>query len=303
MQLHQLSVFMRVADKKSFSKAADDIFLSQPTVSSHISNLEKYFGQKVFDRMGKEVALTPFGERLYHWSRELLKLQDMALWDLREWTGKIEGAIRVGAGTVPAQYIAPYLISQFFIKYPGVSFFLSQNSSQIVAERLLQGDADLGILGEKYFAEKLEYLPLLDEDLVLIAPAKLTFQDPVSIHSLLRHQFIFRKPGSGTQAVLEKMLKQVEVPISRLRAIAYFDNVQSIKQAVREGMGLAIISEIAALDYRQSGYINVYRLQELKERRTFYFAYNDKKTQPSYVYEFINFSKNLISFYPGLEKR
>lgn len=294
MQLHQLAVFMRVAEKKSFSRAAEDIFLSQPTVSNHISNLEKYFGQKIFDRLGKEVVLTPFGERLYRWGQEFLKLQDMALWDLKEWTGKVEGSIRVGAGTVPAQYIAPYLMSQFLIKYPGIKFSLSQSSSQTVAEGLLQGDVDLGILGELYFAEKLEYLPLLAEDLVLITPAYLTLQEPVSIYSLLKQRFIFRKPGSGTQAVLEKMLKEADVPVNRLQAIAYFDNVQSIKQAVKEGMGLSIISEIAATDYRQSGYINAYRLQELTEKRTFYFAYNGKKTQPSYVFEFINFSKNLI---------
>lgn len=301
MQLHQLTVFMRVAEKKSFSRAADDIFLSQSTVSTHISGLEKYFGQKLFDRLGKEAVLTPFGERLYHWARELLKLRDMALWDLREWTGKVEGGIRIGAGTVPAQYIAPFLMSRFLIKYPGISYTLSQSSSAEVADSLLRSDVDLGILGEKYYGEKLEYIPLLDEDLVLITPANLTLKEPVSIYSLLNHQFIFRKPGSGTQAVLEKLLKQEGVPFTRLQIIAHFDNVQSIKQAVKEGMGLSIISEIAALDYQQGGFINVYRLQELTEKRMFYFAYNKKRSQAPYVLEFISFSHNLITFYPGLE--
>ena len=302
MQLHQLSVFVRVAEKRSFSKAAEDIFLSQSTVSTHISSLEKHYGQKIFDRLGKEVVLTPFGERLYHWSRELLNLQDMALWDLREWTGKVEGTIRMGAGTVPAQYIAPYLMSQYIIKYPGISFTLSQDSSKAVAESLLKGDVDLGILGEKYFADKLEFIPLLDEKLVLITPASLVLQEPVSIHSLLTHSFVFRKPGSGTQAVLEKLLQQAGVTLNQLKTIAHFDNVQSIKQAVKEGMGLAIISEIAAMDYQQSAFINVYRLKELKEKRMFYFAYNKKRSQPPHTMEFITFSKDLSTFYPGLEK-
>ncbi len=299
MQLHQLSIFVQVAEKKSFSKAAEEIFLSQSTVSTHISSLEKHFGQKIFDRLGKEVVLTPFGERLYYWSRELLKLQETALWDLKEWTGRVEGTLRLGAGTVPAQYLAPFLISQFSLRYPGISFTLSQNSSEIVAESLLKNYADLGILGEKYFTERLEYITLLEEDLVLITPQNLSFKEPLSLHSLLHYQFILRKPGSGTQAVLEKMLRQAGISLTRLRASAYFDNVQSIKQAVREGMGLAIISEIAALDYQQSGYINAYRLKELKEKRTFYFAYNKKKTQPPYLFEFITYSKSLLSLSPG----
>ncbi len=298
MDFHQLLVFTKVAEKQSFSRAAEDLFLSQSTVSTHIGSLEKHFGQKLFDRLGREVALTPFGEKLHYWAQEILKLQDMAIWDLKEWTGKAEGNISIGAGTVPAQFIAPFLMSRYLLKYPGITFTLTQNSSEAVADSLLKSETDLGMLGEKYYSDRIDYIPLLDENLVLITPPKVILRSPVSIYYLLEHNFIFRKPGSGTQAVLEKILRKQNMSLNKLKVIAYFDNVQSIKQAVKENMGLSIVSEIAALDYKESGFLNVYKLVELKEKRTFYFGYHKKKSLPPYISEFITFGKNMVPFLP-----
>jgi len=296
LQFYQLFAFTRVAEKKSFSKAAEDIYLSQSTVSSHISSLEKHFGQKLFDRLGREVVLTPFGEKLYHWAKEILKLKEMAIWDLKEWTGKVEGIFHIGAGTVPAQFMVPFLTSQFFKKYPGISFTLTQNSSQLVAEEILKGNVDLGILGEKYYPEKIEYIPFLSEKLVLITPPELKLRDPVSIYHVLDYNFIFRKPGSGTQHVVEKFFKKEGLEPGCLNVVAYFNNVQSIKQGVKEGLGVSIISEIAAMDYAQSNFINKYELNEIKERRTFFFAYSRQKTMAPFITEFINFSKEKAIF-------
>ncbi|PKM83874.1 MAG: transcriptional regulator [Firmicutes bacterium HGW-Firmicutes-13] len=290
MQFYQLQAFTKVAERKSFSRAAEDIYLSQSTVSSHISSLEKHFGQKLFDRLGKEVVLTPFGERFYYWSTEILKLRDMANWDLKDWTGIVEGNIHIGAGTVPAQFMAPFLISEFIKKYPGISFTLTQNSSEIVAEDLLKGVVDMGILGEKYYSEKIEYIPFLDEKLVLITPRNFKLKEPVSLYQVLDYNFVFRKPGSGTQAVVEKIFKKEGIESAKLNVVAYFNNVQSIKQGVKEGLGISIISEIAAMDYAQSKYINKYELKEIGERRTFYFAYNRQKTLAPFINEFIKFS-------------
>ncbi|UNC90831.1 selenium metabolism-associated LysR family transcriptional regulator [Candidatus Contubernalis alkaliaceticus] len=292
MQFYQLQAFIKVAEKRSFSRAAEDIFLSQSTVSTHIGSLEKHFGQKLFDRLGKEVTLTPFGEKLFYWAREMIKMRDMALWDLKEWTGKTEGNIHIAASTVPAQFMAPFLISYFVKKYPGIQFTLTQNSSEIVADCLLKGDADLGMLGEKYYSEKIEYIPFLDEKLVLITPADVVFNNPISITEVLDYPFIFRKPGSGTQAVVEKIFKKENIDISRLNVVAYFNNVQSIKQGVKEGVGVSIISEIAAMDYSHSSLINYYHLKELKNRRSFYFAYNRQKTLAPYIQEFISLGRD-----------
>ncbi len=296
MQFYQLNAFIKVAEKKNFSRAADELYLSQSTVSSHISSLERHFGQKLFDRLGREVVLTPFGEKLFYWSQEIMKAKDMAVWDLKDWTGKVEGSIHIGAGTVPSQFMVPFLISEFLKKYPGISFTLSQNSSEMIAEDILQGKVDMGILGDKYFQEKIEYIPYLSERLVLITPRDVKLTEPVSLFDLLDYNFIMRKAGSGTQHAIEKILKKEGLEMSRLKVVAHFNNVQSIKQGVKEGLGVSIISEIAAGDYARSGYIYQYTLTEINERRTFYFAYNGKKTLAPHTMEFINFSREKVVF-------
>lgn len=296
MQFYQLNAFIKVAEKKSFSKAAEELYLSQSTVSTHISSLERYFGQKLFDRLAREVVLTPFGKRLFYWSQEIMKTKDMAVWDLKDWTGKVEGNIHIGAGTVPSQFMVPFLISEFIKKYPGINFTLSQNSSELVAEDILQGKIDLGILGEQYYPEKIEYMPYLSEKLVLITPRDIELTEPVSLFELLDYNFILRKAGSGTQHAIEKIFKKEGLELPRLKVVAHFNNVQSIKQGVKEGLGISIISEIAAVDYAHSGYINNYTIKEINERRTFYFAYNNKKTLAPHITEFVNYSREKVIF-------
>ena len=293
MQFHQLMAFIRVAEQKSFSKAAETLFLSQSTVSTHINSLEKYFGQKVFDRLSKNVTLTPFGQRLFYWSKEIISIREKAMWDLKEWTGKAEGNIIIAASTVPAQYMVPGLISSFIKKYSGISFSVTQKDSLGVANYIASGDADIGLLGEMYYTDKLEYIPIYQEKMVLVTPASTILEGPVSLAKLLDSNFIFRKVGSGTQAFIEKMLHSTGIETSRFKIIGYFDNVQSIKQGVKEGMGFSIISEIAARDYEKSKLINSYEIEEMSGTRSFYLAYNKHKTLSPITLEFINFCKHL----------
>lgn len=287
MQFHQLVCFVKVVEKKSFSIAAEVLYLSQSTVSTHISSLEKYFGQKVFDRLGKEINLTPFGEKLYQWAKEILQIRENALWDLKDWTGKIQGNINIAASTVPAQYMVPSIIAKFLKKYPQVKFNLTQESSKKTAKSILKGNSDIGMLGEKYSEEKINYISYTQEKLVLITPSSLKLKDPVHIEDIIEEPFIFRNAGSGTQKVIEKILKQQNIKKERINIIGYFDSVQSIKHGVKEGIGVAIISEIAARDFQKRGLINVNTITEFKEDRIFYLAYNKQKTLSPLAMEFI----------------
>ncbi|MDD4666202.1 MAG: selenium metabolism-associated LysR family transcriptional regulator [Clostridia bacterium] len=292
MLLHQLQAFTKVAEKKSFSKAAESIFLSQSTISTHINNLEKYFGQKLFDRLSKEVVLTHSGEKLYQLAKEILTLQDKALWDLKDSMEKIEGQLKIAASTVPAQYIVPKLIAGFSHKYPGIKFSLDLLDSIHVAEKLAKGEADIGILGYQYLPDKLIFLPIIEEKLVVVTPPSFQLSNNLSIKELTSYPFLFRKHGSGTQATLEKILQEANINFTKLNVIGYFDSVQVLKQCVKEGMGISIISEIAAADYVQQKWIKAYELQELTEKRTFYLAYNKARTLSPLVKEFIDYSQH-----------
>lgn len=295
MDLHQLYVFTKVVEHKSFSKAADSIFLSQSTVSSHIHALEKMLNVNLFDRVGRESILTPHGERLYYWAQKLLLLKDQALLDLSEGMNELHGSIRIAASSVPGQFMIPHMIKKFREEYPAVVFHINESSSRIVADKVLNGTVDMGILGGKYESDKLEYIPLLKERLVLITANEIELPSPAGIHELLKYPFIMRSSDSGTNAILEKLLKKNKIPKEELNIIAYTDSGQSLVQFVKQGIGISIVSEIAANEYRQNRLIKMYQMKDFEDERYFYLVYNKNKTLPLVSKLFINQAESLIS--------
>nr|WP_263325170.1 selenium metabolism-associated LysR family transcriptional regulator [Neobacillus sp. Marseille-Q6967] len=278
MDLHQLYVFTKVVEHKSFSKAADDIFLSQSTVSSHIHALEKSLNINLFDRVGRESVLTPAGERLYQWALKLLLLKDQAILDLKEGTTDLRGTIRIAASSVPGQFILPKLVKQFRSQYPNASFHINQSSSKNAADKVLSGSVDLGILGEKYENEKLKYIPLLKEKLVLITSKQIEISAPVYIHDIVKYPFIMRSSESGTNAVLEKFLKKHQIHKDQLKTAAVTESGPSLIQLVIQDIGIAIISELAAREYADHQMLNMYDIQDFHDERYFYLVYNVNKT-------------------------
>jgi DNA-binding transcriptional LysR family regulator len=286
MEIHQLVIFLKVAKYKSFTKAAEEIYLSQSTVSNHIQNLETFFEQKIFDRLGKEVVLTYFGERLYEWAQKIIDLHEQALWQLKELPSELNGNLHIAASTMPCQYIVPQLLSKFAEQHPHVCYHLKQFPSKTVFQEIVKGSYDIGFVGDRYASERIDYIPLLDEQLVLISPNKIELPKEVSIKHLVKYPFIMRKPESGTQSVLEKRLKEYGFPMTQLTVIAYLDSLQSVIQAVDAGLGIAFISEVAARDIEGKS-IRVNYISELQEKRTFYMIFNKYKTMSPITHEFI----------------
>lgn len=279
MDFHQLFIFTKVVEHKSFSKAAEDVFLSQSTVSSHIQALEKMLNVKLFDRVGRESILTPSGERLYHWAQKILLLKDRALLDIKEGMTDFRGIIRMAASSVPGQFILPKMIKQFSGEYPHVTFHINQSKSKVVADKVLSGHVDFGILGEKYENDLLHYIPLLKEKLVLITSTQTEIMSPVNIKDVLEFPLVMRHSGSGTNALLERFLKKHHIVKDKLNIIAYTDDNQSIIQFVMQGIGISIISEIAAKDYARNNMIHMYEIEDFTDERYFYLVYNKHKTQ------------------------
>ncbi|WP_419955835.1 selenium metabolism-associated LysR family transcriptional regulator [Neobacillus niacini] len=294
MDLHQLFVFAKVVEHKSFSKAAEDIFLSQSTVSSHIQALERTLNVSLFDRVGREIILTPSGERLYQWALKLLLLKDQAMVDLKEGATELRGMIRIGASSVPGQFMIPKMVKQFREQYPNATFHINQASSKNVADKVLNGSVDFGILGEKYENDKLCYIPLLKENLVLITSKQSNIVGPVFIQDLLNHPFIMRNSDSGTNSLIEKFLKKNKISKDRMNIVAYTENGQSLIQFVLQNIGIAIISEMAAKEYYDRNLLMIHHIHEFDEERYFYLVYNLQKTQSMISKLFIESANELI---------
>ncbi|PLS01158.1 selenium metabolism-associated LysR family transcriptional regulator [Neobacillus cucumis] len=294
MDLHQLYVFTKVVEHKSFSKAAEDIFLSQSTVSSHIQGLEKMLGVKLFDRVGRESILTPHGERLYHWALQLLLLKDQALLDLKKGMTSLRGMIRIAASSVPGQFLVPRMIKQFRGEYSEVIFHINQSSSKHVAEKVLNGSVDMGILGQKFEDDKLRYIPLLKEKLVLVTSQACRIPEPVSISDILEYPFIMRNSDSGTNALLERFLKKNKIMKDQLNIVSYIEDGQSLIQLVIENVGISIISEVAAREYSRHNMLKMYTIQDFDDERYFYLVYNVNKTQSIVSRLFIEQAAELV---------
>lgn len=294
MDLHQLYVFTKVVEHKSFSKAAEDIFLSQSTVSSHIQALERTLNVSLFDRVGRENILTPPGERLYQWALKLLLLKDQAILDLKEGATELRGMIRIGTSSVPGQFMIPKMVKKFRSQYPKATFHVNQSSSKIVAEKVLNGSVDFGLLGEKYENDKLRYIPLLKENLVLITSQLSNIVGPIDIENLLSYPFIMRNSDSGTNSLIERFLKKKQISKDQMNIVAYTENGQSLIQFVLQDIGIAIISEIAAREYYDKNLIMIHEINGFNDERYFYLVYNQNKTQSMLSKLFIESAHELI---------
>ncbi|MFE8698213.1 selenium metabolism-associated LysR family transcriptional regulator [Cytobacillus sp. FJAT-53684] len=278
MDLHQLFVFTKVVEHKNFSKAADDIFLSQSTVSSHIKSLEKSLNLKLFDREGRDTLLTPHGERLYQWAQKILLLKDEALLDIKSEMMDFRGMVKIATSSVPGSFIIPNIIKNFNHVHPNISFHISESSSKKGVEHVLNRSVDIGILGEKYENEKLCYLPLKKEKLVLITSNELEFKGPVCLEEIIKYPLIMRSSDSGTRSLVNKFLEKKKISKEHLHTVVYTDSGNSLIQFVKQNIGISIISEIAAQEFAAANLIHLYEIEDFYDERFFYLVYHKNKT-------------------------
>ncbi|NMA86904.1 MAG: LysR family transcriptional regulator [Tissierellia bacterium] len=280
MDFRQLETFIEVADSKSFSRAAEKLYITQPTVTNHIQNLEKELGTLLINRSGKNISLTDAGELLYKYAINIVNYCEMAKFDLAEHKGRIQGHLSIFSSSVPRKYILPQIIKDFSIKYPNVSFSLLDRDSKNVVNSILDADTDFGIVGAMYPHNSLSYIELMEDQLVLIAPKNVYLKPNYSVLNLeeiLDKKLIFREKGSGTRALLEEQLLVKNISTNNLSILAYIEDTETIKEFVSLGLGLSFVSKKAVNRDIGLGKFNAYYLKELSLNRKFYFVYHNKR--------------------------
>jgi DNA-binding transcriptional LysR family regulator len=244
MEIRKLDVFCKVVELKSFTRAAEAALLSQPTVSEHIRTLEEELGLKLVDRMGREVEPTPAGQILYDYASRLLRLQQEALQAIARFTGILSGTVHIGASSIPGTYILPGMLGSFCRQHPEVKPFVHISDSRAIAAQVLDGTLDLGLVGAIWNERGLEWTTLFADTLVLAVPpdSPLAAQQSVAIDELFRHPCILREPGSGTRKVLARILDQQGLKEADLQAVAVLGSNEAIKEAIKAGLGMSIVS-------------------------------------------------------------
>ena len=202
MDLRQLEIFVKVAEIGSFSRAAEALHLTQPTVSEHIRTLEDELGVRLLDRLGRGAAVTRAGELLGSYAGRMLALQREARQALDSFQGKMSGGLVMGASTIPGEYVLPPLIGRFKDKYPEIVITLLIGDSQAVVGWVVEGKAELGVVGARLPHRAGEYRELMPDEEVVVVPAGHAWygRTQVTLEELRAEPLLLRERGSGARA-------------------------------------------------------------------------------------------------------
>lgn len=278
MEFRQLEAFVNAVKYKSFSKAADATFLTQPTISTHVGNLETELGVRLLNRKGREISLTPEGQAFYGYAMELLNTRERALNQIHNTQKELEGILEIQTSTIPGHYYLPMLMEEFHKKNPKVRFYVEQTDSRTVNDNLLSQRGEIGLTGYKG-SLGLTYEPIFYDEMVLITPDHEKYRpyangDEIPVDLFIREPFILREDGSGTKQEMEKALVDGKAVFKNLDVIARMTNMAAVKQVVSRGLGVSIVSEQVVKETAESEKIRYFKIQGLEKKRCFYLAYN-----------------------------
>ncbi len=240
MNLHQLHIFSTVAQQRSYSRAAELLFLSQPGVSLQVRALEKSLGMPLFEKTGRGLRLTEAGAELVSYSERIFGLLYETQAVIEDLGAARRGAVRVGASTTAGIYIVPRALGGFHRQNPTVKLTLDVVNRFTVAERLLHDEVDLAVMGLIEDAHDLEVERFVTNELVVIASPRhlLGQRRRISLMELANESLLLREAGSGTRTDVERIFAALDIP---LRIGMELRSSGSIKQAVAADLGIAVI--------------------------------------------------------------
>ncbi|WP_073147882.1 selenium metabolism-associated LysR family transcriptional regulator [Paramaledivibacter caminithermalis] len=280
MDFKQLETFVAVVKLKSFSKAAENLFITQPTVSNHIINLEKELNTVLINRTNKKITLTTAGALLYKHAIDILNKKENAIFTLNQFKGKIEGILEISSSTIPEQYFLPELLKKFSKIYPHVKYDLKKYDTGQVIDKILYGEIDFGIVGAKKEHKQLEYIEIMDDRIVFVGPnagGKYLNIDSITLEKLLKLPIIIREEGSGTRNIVENVLSKNNISLDDLNIVAYIENTETIKQCVKKGLGFTFISHQAVAWDIENELLKDIHIKDFQVKRKFYFVYHKSR--------------------------
>jgi len=273
MDYRQIEAFIKVVELASFSKAADELHLSQPSISNYITSLEKELNTVLLNRSTKALSTTLAGERFLDKAKEMLSLKQETIETLKNLSGDVSGDIRILASSVPALYMLPRILAEFHKLHPKVSFTMRQADTSGVVQGIAAHKADIGFAGSILGDKKCVFYEFANEKLVFIAPSNGSYCESkkYTLDELLySNSFISREFGSGTRMQYEKFFTENGIFLDKIKTCGVMDSTHSIINAVTNGLGISIVSEIAARQkIERKELIAIALKNELPERKIY----------------------------------
>jgi DNA-binding transcriptional LysR family regulator len=271
MDIRQLEVFAKVFELKSFSKAAEKLGISQPTVSAHVQHLEDTLGKRLFDRIGRKVVPTVEAKVLYRYAVEILRKRDEAIAELFSLDSNSEGTLRIAASNIPGDFLIPHIIPELKKLLPQTIIVVEILDSRKVVKLLTESipDFDIGFVGIEVSDPRLERKKVIEDEIILIASPNFR-RSSISLKELPELPLFLREADSGTRASVEKALKNSGINPAELKIAGVLGSNTAIKEAVKKGAGFGLVSKYSVSEDVACGRLKAVKIKELEIKRSFY---------------------------------
>lgn len=268
----RLHVFYLVAKHLSFTKAAQELFITQPAVTKHIKELEIQLALALFERRNNQVTLTRAGQVLFTHVEAIRQNYRQLELDLSSLTQQVKPELRLGASSTLAQYVIPGILARFASQFPGIALSLLSGNTQQVEQALLEGQIDLGLVEGRSHRSDLRYTSFQKDELVLVGRADhpLAHRDEISLEELVRLDFISRERGSGSREVIEHALQQAGIGLAQVNILLEIASTEGIKSYLKHSSCMAFLSLVALEEELRSGALCVVDVAQLSIERDFY---------------------------------
>ena len=279
MSNFRLKVFHSVAVHLNFTKAAEELYISQPAVTKNIKELETELDAKLFDRLSNKVALTEAGRIVFDYAEHVLELDKKLTFDLSTLKQKYAGQLKLGASTTIGQYILPSILAKFHEQHTDIALVLLNDNIEKIERVLLRNEIDLGIVEGSSKNNQIKYIPFIKDEIVAIAHTSqpLSKKDEISLSELKLLPLVLREAGSGSLEVILKKLKEQDIRLQDLNILMHLGSTETIKTYLANSNCLGLISINAVSKEIANGEFKVIDIKNFEIERMFYFIHTHGK--------------------------
>jgi DNA-binding transcriptional LysR family regulator len=274
MENFRLKVFRVVAAHLNFSRAAEELLLTQPAVTQQIKALEDEYGVPLFDRTGGRITLTPGGLALRPFAEGLKAISDEADAAVAAASGKHGGQLALGASQTIGQYLLPNLVAGFLRENPRISITATSGNTDAMLEALIAHRIQLALIEGPALRKDIHVEPFMEDQMVLVVPASHEWADhEIDISALKAAPLLMREFGSGSRRVVENALARAGLRKKEINARMELDSTEGLLSAVEAGLGVTFVSRWAVRNQLSLGSLKLARVQGLKLSRMFSLAH------------------------------
>ena len=269
----RLNVFVEVARHLSFTKAARELFISQPAITKHIQELENIYKVQLFNRIGGKISLTPQGEIFLKHANEILAQYKLLANEMELVTEQFSGELKIGASTTIAQYLIAPLLADFIVRFPQVKVSLFTGNSEHIEDALENKKIDIGLVEGSRRSNHLKYSPLAKDELVLVTSSQNPIGESVAVTDIATLPLVLREVGSGTLEVIEKALLENGIKLSDLNILLHIGTTEGIKNFLKTSKNsYAIVSIISVLEELKNNDLKIVDIVGMEMLREFVFV-------------------------------